>query len=366
MKSKTMFRRLELLAALLLVTSCKQEEARISPVETSITESVYASVTVQPDSLYQAFAVVNGILDENLVEEGDTVKRGDLLVQIINTNPELASKNAFLALQLARDNYSGGAAILSGLEEEIEAAKLQYLNDSINFKRQERLWEQQIGSQTDLENRKLAYRKSAAALEVLQNRYRQTKSELETQLKQAENTYRSSLVNTTDFSVVSKIDGRVYAVHKNPGEIVNATQPLVTLGSAGRFVVEMLVDEEDIVRVSKGQPVYLSLDAYPGNIYKARVHKIYPRKDERNQTFLVEALFEDPPEVLLPGLSGEANIVVAQTKNALVIPRSYLLGDDRVRTEEGTVKVVTGIKSLDSIEIKKGITRKTELLPPEE
>ena len=361
-----MFGRLILLAALLLTISCKQEVERISPVETTITESVYASVTVQPDSLYQAFAVVNGILDENLVEEGDTVKRGDLLVQIINTSPKLASKNTFLALQLARDNYSGGAAILSSLEEEIEAAKLQFLNDSINFKRQDRLWEQQIGSQTELEKRKLAYRKSAAALEVLQNRYRQTKSELETKLKQAENTYRSSLVNTTDFSVVSKIDGRVYAVHKNPGEMVNATQPLVTLGSTGRFVVEMLVDEEDIVRVSTGQLVYLSLDAYPEKVFKARVHKVYPRKDERNQTFLVEALFENPPNVLLPGLSGEANIVVARTDNALVIPRNYLIGNDLVRTEEGPVKVITGVQSIDSIEIKEGITRQTALLPPEQ
>jgi multidrug efflux pump subunit AcrA (membrane-fusion protein) len=128
----------------------------------------------------------------------------------------------------------------------------------------------------------------------------------------------------------------------------------------------MLVDEEDIVRVSKGQTVYLSLDAYPQKVFKARVQKIYPRKDERNQTFLVEALFEDPPDVLLPGLSGEANIVVAQTENALVIPRNYLLADNRVRTEAGTVKVVTGVQSIDSIEIKEGITRETELLPPEQ
>ena len=74
MKTNRMFRRVILLAALLILISCKQEEDRLSPVETTITESVYASVTVQPDSLYQAFAVVNGILDENLVEEGDTVK----------------------------------------------------------------------------------------------------------------------------------------------------------------------------------------------------------------------------------------------------------------------------------------------------
>lgn len=349
-----------------LLFSCTQQEEKIFPIKASITESVYASVTVQPDSLYQAFAVVNGILEANLVEEGDVVKKGDVLVQIIGTNSKLASKNAFLALQMARENFEGGAAILSGLEEEIKAAKLQVLNDSMNYRRQERLWRQQIGSRTNLEDRKLSYEKSAAALEILQNRYDRTGKELETQLKQAENTYRTSVVNTNDFSVTSKVNGKVYALYKEPGEIVNTTQPLVSLGSANTFVVEMLVDEEDIVKVKQGQPVFLSLDAYPGTIFKAAVHKIFPKKDERNQTFLVEALFDDAPEVLLPGLSGEGNIVVAKREKALVIPRKFLIGENRVKTEDGIVEVTTGLESIDSVEIRAGLTANTALFPPEE
>lgn len=360
-----MFRFLLPAAALVLFVSCDGEKDSIFPVETTITESVYASVTVQPDSLYQAFAVVNGIVERNLVEEGDLVKRGDILVEITKTNPELASKNAFLDLQLARANFEGGAAILNNLEEEIQAAKLQFLNDSVNYKRQERLWEQQIGSRASLESRKLAYEKSKAAFEVLQNKYRQTEKELETRYRQAQNAYRASLVNTTDFSVTGKINGKVYALHKNAGEIVGPTEPLVTLGSADKFIIEMLVDEEDIVSVKKGQPVYLSLDAYAGSVLKARINKIYPKKDERNQTFLVEALFEEAPEVLLPGLSGEGNIVVAQKENALVIPRSFLVGVNKVRTRDGLVEVVPGLQSIDSIEIREGITAKTELFPPE-
>jgi HlyD family secretion protein len=360
-----MYRSRFLAIALVFFVSCKQQQERIYPVETSITEFVYASVVVQPDSLYQAFAAVNGIIEKNLVEEGDIVNEGDLMVQIVRTNSELASKNAFLALQLARENYSGGATILSGLEEEIKAAKLQFLNDSINYRRQERLWEQQIGSRTNLENRKLAFQKSSAALEMLQSKYKQTQKELETLLKQAENTYKSSLVNTTDFSVPSKINGKVYVVHKKPGEIVNANQPLVTLGSAGRFVVEMLVDEEDVVRLRQGQSVYLNLDAYPGSVFNAIVHKIYPKKDERNQTFLVEALFENAPEVLYAGLSGEGNIVVAQKERALVIPRKFLIGDNQVRTDEGIKEVITGLQSIDTVEIIEGIDVKTELFLPE-
>lgn len=352
--------------ALLLLISCKKEDSSIFPVKKDITEAVYASVTVQPDSLYQAFAAVSGILDKVLVEEGDTVKQGEVLLQIINTNPELASKNAFLALKLARENYEGGTAILRSLEEEIETAKLQKIDDSINFKRQERLWEQQIGSKANLESRRLNYRRSSAALEVLQNRYRQTERELGTRLQQAGNEYRASLVNAKDFLVSSKINGKVYAIHKEPGEIVNATQPLVSLGSAEKFKVEMLTDEEDIVRVKTGQKALISLDAYPGKIFTARIDKIYPKKDERNQTFLVEALFEEKPEVLLPGLAGEGNIIVAQRKNTLVIPRRFLNEQGEVRTEDGFIKVEVGLQSLDSVEIREGLTAETEIFLPGE
>lgn len=62
-------------AVMIFFLSCNNEQESINPVETTITESVYASVVIQPDSLYQAFAVVNGILDRILVEEGDTVKK---------------------------------------------------------------------------------------------------------------------------------------------------------------------------------------------------------------------------------------------------------------------------------------------------
>ena len=72
-----------------LIVSCDRHEEKIFPQVTPITESVYSSVTVQPDSLYKAFAVVNGIVDENLVEEGEMVKKGDPVVQIINSNPKI-------------------------------------------------------------------------------------------------------------------------------------------------------------------------------------------------------------------------------------------------------------------------------------
>ena len=351
---------------LILLVSCDGEQEKIYPQVTAITESVYSSVTIQPDSLYQAYAIVNGIVEKNLVEEGEEVQKGDPIVQIINSNPKLNEENARMTLELARRNLRGDAAILAGLQEELEAAKLKYLNDSVNFNRQKNLWEQQIGSKTSFEAKKLAYETSSAALEQLKNRFSRTRMELQTQVRQAENNYEISRTNATDFTVQSKISGKVYTLLKEPGEIVTTNQPLASIGSADQFIIEMLVDEVDIVKLKTGQPVLLTLDAYENRIFKARVQKIYPEKDSRNQTFLVEAIFEEQPKLLYPGLSGEANIIVSQKDSALVIPKSFLTKGNRVKTENGFIEVKTGLESIDSVEVVSGLTRDVEIYKPEE
>lgn len=72
--------------------SCKDSKDKIFPQKRPLTESVYASATVQPDSLYQAYSIATGILDKVWVEEGDTVSKGQKLLQITNTSPELNLK----------------------------------------------------------------------------------------------------------------------------------------------------------------------------------------------------------------------------------------------------------------------------------
>ncbi|MFD2724664.1 efflux RND transporter periplasmic adaptor subunit [Hyunsoonleella rubra] len=334
-------------------------------MERNLTESVYSSVTIQPDSLYQVYAIVAGILDENLVEEDDLVKKDERLIHILNNAPKLNARNAKLALDLAKENYNGSAAILDGIKDEIVAATLKYKNDSINYFRQKNLWEQQIGSKVQYDTKQLNYQLSSNSLRLLKSKYNRTKNELETNVKQAKNNYETALIASKDFVVKSKINGKVYALYKEPGEIVNTMEPLASIGSASKFVIDMLVDEVDIVRISKQQDVIITLDAYNGNTFKGNVSKIYPKKDERNQTFKVEALFENPPKVLYPGLSGEANIIIAKKEKVLTIPKSYLIDDNKVKTDDGLVQVETGLQNLEYIEVVSGITKDTYLYNPE-
>ncbi|WP_213522790.1 HlyD family efflux transporter periplasmic adaptor subunit [Nonlabens sp.] len=345
-----------------LLLGCTSESTKVYPQRTSIIESVYASIMVQPDSLYQVHSSVQGILDAQFVQEGDEVSKGDAIAQIKNTASTLQKSNDKLSFTLSQQQYLGNISILKTLKNDIKRAALQHNNDSINFYRQKRLWERNIGTKVTYENKKLIYELSKTALESLQKRYGLTKIELETQMKQAQNKYMSSIATAQDFIIASEISGKVYALYKKPGELINSLEPIAMIGSDQIYVIEMLVDEKDIVKIKNGQSVRLVLDAYPEELFIATVSKIHPKKDERTQTFLVEALFNDQPSVLYPGLTGEGNIIIAQKKEALIIPKSYLIGNNQVLTEKGIIELETGLENMESMEVISGINEQTPLI----
>jgi multidrug efflux pump subunit AcrA (membrane-fusion protein) len=354
-----------ILIVIFLILSCSQNTDYILPEKKDLTESVYASATVQPDSLYQVYAAVGGILEANLVEEGQLVLKDEPVIQIINNTPKLNTQNAKLALDLAKENYFGNAAVLSSIKDEINAAELKYINDSINYFRQKNLWSQNIGSKVEFDTKKLNYQLSSNQLQTLQSKYKRTKNELDNALKQASNNYQSSLINTKDFTVKSKIDGKVYALYKNPGEIISTVEPLAIIGSANTFLIELLVDEVDIVKINLKQKVLITLDAYNNAVFTGNISKILPKKDERNQTFTVEAIFNKPPKVLYPGLSGEANIIIGSKKAVLTIPKNYIIDGDKVKTEDGLITVSVGLQNMDAVEIISGISENTQIYKPD-
>jgi HlyD family secretion protein len=342
-----------------LLLSCSKQEDKILPLERELIESVYSSVIIQPDSLYQVYSIVSGIIDQNLVEEGAIIKKKQALIQIINNTPLLNTENSRLALTFAKKNYQGSATILKSIKDEIASATLSLKNDSINFHRQKNLWDQKIGSKIEYNTKQLKYQLSQNNLLLLNSKYNQTENQLITSLKQAENNYRTSLINTKDFTIKSKINGKIYELKKEPGELVTVQEPIALVGSATRFIIEMLVDEVDIVQIENQMEVILNLDAYKGVVFTGKVSKIYPKKDERNQTFKVEAIFNEAPKKLYPGLSGEANIIIAKKQNALTIPKEYLIENNKVKTDDGFVTITLGLQNLEYVEVLSGITKDT-------
>ena len=344
---------------------CSEKGAGIYPSRMDIAEAVYASVQIEPDSMYEAHAAVSGILMRHLVSEGSLVTPGTVLLQIDATTPRYNTENARLQMELAEDHYRGASSPLEDLASRIRTAELTFYDDSVNFVRQRKLWDQNIGSQAEFEGRQLAFQRSGNQLKQLRSEYRRLRQELETKMVQTRNAYAAAAADSDKFNVSSQIRGKVYALYLEPGELVQPNQPLAMIGSPDTFLAELRVDETDIVRIREGQRTLIRLDAYDERVFEARITKIYPQKDTRTQTFLVEARFEEDPDTLYPGLTGEANIIIAAREGVLTIPRNYLVNADSVLTRDGMRKIETGLKTLDRIEVRSGLDETTELLKPE-
>ncbi|MEM0994999.1 MAG: efflux RND transporter periplasmic adaptor subunit [Bacteroidota bacterium] len=356
---------LSLLPLLLLLWNCKEEVASVKPSLGSVTEAVYAAASVQPDEMYTVFPATAGVIEAKYVAQGDSVEAGALLFSIKSTASELNVQNAKLNYELLDANYQGQSNVLRELEKQLEIAYLKLANDSSLYAKQKRLWEQGIGAENEVQNRKLAYEVAQREIKSLQNQYQRTKTELGNQLKISRNQIQQASSNKGDFYINSQMDGTAFEVYKEVGETVTPQQALALIGSQNDFIIELSVDEEDIAKISLGQKVLIRLEAYQGQTFEARVSKISPKMDSRTQTFLVESTFVDLPKRLYMGLSGEANIIIAEKKNALLLSKAYLIDGNKVLTEDGEVVVSIGLQSLDQVEILSPIDTSTVILQPE-
>ncbi len=117
-----------LISCLVVFYSCERRGETHKPSIMDVTEAVYSSVTIQPDSLYEVYASVNGIIQSVELAEGDSVFKGDLLLRISNTVPELNAQNAKLALDQARINAGKNSSILGSIQDEIKSTLLYILS----------------------------------------------------------------------------------------------------------------------------------------------------------------------------------------------------------------------------------------------
>jgi len=352
-------------AILSLMFACKSNQEKTTAMVESITESVYASGIVKSKNQYQVFATVNGILNQILVTEGAAVKKGDALFKLQNATAQLNKENAQLAAEFA--DIGNNVDRLNELKVNIELAKSKMSNDSLLLVRQKSLWAQKIGSQLELEQRELAYKNSVTAHESAKLRYHDLQKQIEFASKQSKKNLQISSNISGDYTIKSEIDGRVYVIYKQQGELVTPQMPLAIVGAADEFVVDLQVDEYDVAKIKIGQKVLLTLDSYKGQVFEAMVSKVKPIMNDRTRSFTVEATFIKRPEVLYPNLTVEANVVIQTNEKALTIPRNYLLEDSFVLDADNNKKaVIVGLKDYHKAEILKGLNEGETILKPAE
>lgn len=345
----------------LFFLSCSKSGETISPEQGDITESVYASGIIKSEGQYQVYPRSNGILQTLFVQEGDQVKSGQVLFSIYNETSRLSRENAQLLAEF--NAYENNSDKLRELKMNIDLARNKMLNDSINFERQKTFYRQEIISKNAYEQSELLYENSKTAYRSAQLRYNDLKRQLAFSDRQSQRNLEISRNVESDFLVKSEQNGKVYAILKEKGEMVNVQTPVAIIGAADRFMIELQIDENDIVRIREGQKLLVILDSYKDQTFEARVTKINPYLNERSRTFTIEAAFTQKPPQLYPNLSLEANIVVNSKKGALLIPRKFLIDDHYVMRQDGKkIKVKTGLKDYQKVEILEGISKNDVLM----
>jgi len=135
--------------------------------------------------------------------------------------------------------------------------------------------------------------------------------------------------------------GTVTSVPFKLGETVYAQTPIVTLINLKDCYVLVSLEQESALRVHAGQNARISFETLRGQTYEGKVRSLYP--DPQNSQFFVRIDFPDLPATILPGMTGDVAIEIAQRSEALLVPVSAVQSG-RVVVRNGHLKKKIQVK----------------------
>jgi HlyD family secretion protein len=352
--------------AIFIMSSCNNKEDGIKPTLGNITESVYASGVIKAENQYTVFSTSTGILKKINVTVGQFIIKEQLLFEIENDKAELNTENALLTYQLSQTNNRYIQDKISEMELKVQSANDKMALEKSIYDRNNRIKEYKIISEVDFEKVELAYKNAKINYESAKKQLSQLKAQLKNDQNKNNINLKINQKTQSDFNIKSAFSGQLFDVLVKEGTLISPQIPLAIIGQKNAFLIELEVDENDMVRVKLDQSILVTMDSYKNQVFEAKVDKIYPIMDERSRTFKIEAHFVNVPEKLYPNLSVEANIVIQTKKNAITIPKNYLLKDDFVlvnKTEKRKVKV--GLSDYQKVEILEGLKPNETIYKPQ-
>ncbi|MEA1965583.1 MAG: efflux RND transporter periplasmic adaptor subunit [Candidatus Aerophobetes bacterium] len=256
-----------------VVSGEKSEDSRLSTITVQrgdITRTVSATGFLSARASVDLKASKSGTIEELLVEEGDTVKGGQVLARFEDEEEKVSLVRAENALKDA--------------QLELESARV-----------------------------------SRASTSEIQRREREVK-EKKLEVALAEKELKDTVLTAPFSGIVSKVyveEGELAA-----GESLSSSREILRLVDTSSLFVEVNVDEVDIAQVREGQRVKVSVDAYPDEIFRGKVVSICPETTTISGLVVVEVkvkLQEANPK-LKSGFTASADIVVAEAKDVIILP----------------------------------------------
>jgi RND family efflux transporter MFP subunit len=317
----------------------------------------YDEVTVSPE--------VDGRADKVFVDVGDHVAKGQVLVQILPLEYELAlaQQQGLLDQARARLGLSEGHAELGDATQaaSVRKAAADLANAEQKYKRTTELTQQGILPKQTYDEDEANYKAAKAAYDLAL----QDVTNMQAAIKQDQAALDLARKKLRDTSIRAPFDGYIKERDVTVGQYLKAQgspAPAMTIVNIDPMRVRLKVPEKMAAWVLVGQPIQLGVEAFPDRSFNGKVWRINPSVDAATRTFDVEGLVENHQSLLKPGFFVKASIVSSKVEKVLLIPRrsiNYAYGIYKVYVVNGNnlkeTEIKVGDQSGDDMEILEGV-----------
>jgi len=267
------------------------------------------------------------------VDEGAVVRAGDTLVTLTRATlaPDIEQRRAVVAAAEAalREAERGPrSAEIERAEAELRRVEAEVERTARDLERAETLLQSGAIATQQAESARTAARQAAAQRDVARETLRLLRegtrperiAAVRAELETARAALSSALATASDLVLVTPVAGVVLARHAEPGEVIAAGIPTLTIGETARPWTRIYLSQRETPRLHVGQTAVARLDAFPDRDFTGRIVAISPRaeftprvaltEEERDDLlFGVRIEFDDPTGMLKPGLPVTVTIV---------------------------------------------------------
>ncbi|MGX5698528.1 efflux RND transporter periplasmic adaptor subunit [Acinetobacter kookii] len=283
-----------------------------------LVQNVVATGRVATVSRAQVGSEITGIVLERLVQEGDQVVPGDLLL-VLKSDELLAQvRQAEVALtELATSRRPQAMAELATAKAQLEQASREAArrrNLEAGILSAEEI-EQAVEAERVARNNFETVRLKTAALAPGQVE----EAKLREQLAVAQ----AQLAKT---NIRSTVTGTVLTLDVEPGDLIQPGQTLFTIALKGNTEIRVPLDERNLPQLALQQKATVISDAYPDQPFPARINFIAPSIDPQRGTVEVRLAVDPVPDFLRQDMTVSVNVETNRRERALAIPNDALSG----------------------------------------
>ena len=332
-------------------------------VSMPLVQTVVATGQVVTVSRTQVGSEVSGVVLERLVQEGDRVAKGDLLLVLSSDDIAAQVRQAQTELQALASSTRPQALV------ELDRAKVQLAQASRDVARRRELAAISAISAEEMEQAVQAENVARTTLEAARLRAQALAAGgVEEALLRERLAALQAQLNKTE--VRSEVSGTVLTRDVEPGDFVQPGRTLFTIALDGSTEIHVPLDERNLSRLALQQNAIAIADAYPERPFPARINFIAPSIDPQRGTVEVRLSVEPVPEFLRQDMTVSVNIETGRREQALVIANDalanvqadkaivLLLRDGKVQRQQVTL----GLRGLAMSEIVAGLSAGDQLM----